>query len=58
MPFPPTHMNPRMFNHLVANQRFPASMAQTSGAPRGPHLNGRPPGTSGLGLPFAESFHI
>ena len=58
MPFPPTHMNPRMFNHLVANQRFPAPMAQTSRAPRGPHRNGRPPGMSGLGLPFAESFHL
>ena len=58
MPFAPTHMNPRMLNQLMANQRFAASMAQAAGTPHGPHHRGGPPGTSGMGLRFPGSFYM
>lgn len=58
MPFAPTHMNPRMLNQLMANQRFAASMAQAAGTPHAPHHRGGPPSASGMGLRFPGSFYM
>ena len=58
MPFAPTHMNPRMLNQLMANQRFAASMAQAAGSPHGPHHRGAPPGASSMGMRFPGSFYM
>ena len=58
MPFAPTHMNPRMLNQLMANQRFAASMAQAAGSPHGQHHRGGPPGASSMGLRFPGSFYM
>lgn len=59
MPFAPTHMNPRMLNQLMANQRFAASMAQAqAGTPHAPHQRGGPPSASHMGLRFPGSFYM